>query len=115
MSRFFGKVGFAKLVETRPGIFTETYIERPYKGDLLKRSRNWSASDYLNDNLEISNEISLISDSFMDSNFGTIRYVKFKKQAFRITSANLDTERHRITLSIGGVFNVPESTEDTEG
>ena len=109
MARFYGDIGFAITEETRPGIFKETYVERKYKGDVLKSSRRWNQSEYLNDDLDIMNDISIIADKFANSHFGVMRYVRFMEQTFEITSATVDTERHRITLSLGGVFHVPIS------
>lgn len=114
MARFYGKVGFAVTREVRPGIFKEVYKEKYYKGDIVKSNRRWDAADKLNDDISINNDISIISDSFAMSHFGVMRYVRFKgrkgekDQLFEITSAMLDTDTHRITLSLGGVFNVPE-------
>ncbi len=109
MARFYGKIGFEITTETRPGVFKEHYEERSYKGDVIKNSRRWDSSDKLNDDLIISNDISIISDSFANANFGVMRYVRWMNQVFEITSASIDVERHRITLSLGGVFNVPNS------
>ena len=36
MTRFYVDIGFAITEETRPSIFKEKYIERKYKGDVLK-------------------------------------------------------------------------------
>lgn len=108
MARFSGKVGFAVTRETRPGVYKECYEERYYKGDVVKNSRSWDNSEYLNDNLTIHNEISIVADSFAKSHFGFMRYIRWMEQTFEITSATIDVERHRITLSLGGVFNVPD-------
>ena len=115
MARFYGAIGFAKMVEVRPGISKETYVERYYKGDILRNNRQWSPSEYLNDNININNEISIVADSFVNRHFGVMRYVRWMEQTFEITSATIDTERHRIVLSIGGVFNVPDPDDDAEG
>lgn len=109
MARFSGMVGFAVTEETRPGIYEEIYRERPYKGDVLRKSRQWSQSEYLNDDIVINNEISIVADSFATMNFGVMRYVRWLEQCFEITSASIDTERHRITLTLGGVFHVPDN------
>lgn len=109
MARFYGAVGFEILEETRPGIYTPTYRERNYKGDVVKSNRKWSPSESVNDNLDINNDISIISDSFALSNFGVMRYVRWMEQVFSIKSAMIDTERHRITLNLGGIFNVSNS------
>jgi len=114
MTRFYGAVGFSITKETRPGIFEETYVERMYKGDVIRNNRRWNQTEYLNDNIEIANDISIISDSFANAHFGVMRYVKWMEQTFEITSAILDVDRHRITLSIGGVFNVQNPLSENE-
>lgn len=114
MARFSGQVGFAVIEETKPGIFEEVYKERNYKGDVLSKRRSWSPSEHLNDDISISNEISIVSDSFAVMNFGVMRYVRWLKQCFSIESATLDTEKHRITLSLGGVFHVEDRDGDSE-
>lgn len=112
MARFYGAIGFEITKETRPGIYTETYIERMYKGDIIRSNRRWNNSEYLNDNLEVTNEISIFSDIFANAHFGSMRYVRLMGQTFEITSVTIDVERHRLVLSIGGVFNVPESIRE---
>lgn len=112
MARFYGAIGYEITEETRPGIYEETYIERMYKGDVIRNNRRWSSSEYLNDNLEINNEISVIADGFATTHFGSMRYVRWMKQTFEITSVTIDVERHRLVLSIGGVFNVPERVSE---
>lgn len=108
MARFYGSIGFAVMEETRPGIYEEVYKERLYKGDVVRRSRRWEATDTLNDDLSINNDISIISDTFAKANFGVMRYVHWMNQYFEIVSATIDVERHRINLSLGGIFNVPD-------
>lgn len=114
MARFYGAIGFSETVETRPGIFEEKYVERMYKGDIHRNTRQWSPSEHLNDNININNEISVIADSFINSHFGTMRYVRWMDQVFEITSATIDVDIHRITLSIGGIFNVPDIGSEAE-
>ena len=114
MARYYGAIGFAINEETKPGIFEEIYVERFYKGEVIRNNRQWSPSEHLNDNITINIEISIIADSFANCHFGVMRYIRWMNQAFEITSATIDVERHRITLSIGGVFNVPEPDEEAE-
>ena len=109
MARFYGKIGFSTSVETRPGIFEEQYIERPYKGTVERHSRRWNSSEHLNDDISISNDISIVADSFANSHFGVMRYVRWMNQCFEIESATIDVDTHRITLSLGGVFHATDS------
>lgn len=115
MARFSGMIGFSIDKEVRPGIFKETFVEKKYKGYVTRKSRGWDNSEYLNDTVNIQNEISVISDNFMNRHFGTMRYVRFMEQVFEITSATMDVDQHRITISLGGIFNVPDTSSDTEG
>ena len=109
MARFYGKIGYASTEEVKPGVHKEIYTERSYKGDVLTKRYNWQNSDYLNDDLVINNDISIISDNFATNNFGAMRYVRWMDQLFKITSATVDLDRHRITLSLGGIFNADDT------
>lgn len=115
MARFVGFIGFTMDEEVRPGIFKEIYKEKKYKGFITSKSRSWDNSEYLNDTLNIRNEINVIADDFMNRHFGAMRYVRWNGQAFEIASATIDVDQHKISLSLGGVFNVPESDTETEG
>lgn len=109
MARFYGNIGFSVSMETRPGIVEEKYVEKPYKGTIERRSRRWDSSEYLNDDLTISNDISIVADSFARSHFGVMRYVRWMDQCFEINTATIDSDTHRITLSLGGVFHATDS------
>lgn len=109
MARFYGQIGFSTIDETKPGIYKESYVERSYKGDVLNKKYRWQETDHLNDDISITNEISIISDKFANTHLGTMRYVRWLDQIFKIESANIDLDRHRITLSLGGIFNVENS------
>ena len=109
MAKFYGKIGYALLEEVKPGVYKETYTERSYKGDVLAKRYKWQNSDYLNDDFVINNDISIISDAFAINNFGAMRYIRWMNQLFKITSAIVDLDRHRITLSLGGVFNADDT------
>ena len=103
MAKFYGVIGFVETVETSPGIWEESAMERNYSGDVIKDSKRWQTGENLNDNLTINNKISIIADPFAYENFPMIRYVKWMGASWKIT--NIDVERPRLILSIGGVYN----------
>lgn len=103
MARFFGTVGYAETVETKPGVWEEQITERQYTGDVLHNSRKWVGSEYLNDNLEVSNRISIVADPFAYQNFQSIRFVEWMGTRWKVPT--VEVERPRLILSIGGVYN----------
>lgn len=103
MARFSGKIGFVITTETRPGIYEPTETERAYRGDLITRRVRVNLGDTLNPALTLSNEISVVADSFAVNNVGYMRYVYLNGIKWSIESASVAYPR--ITLSIGGIYN----------
>lgn len=107
MAKFYGVIGFAETVETDPGVWEERIVERSYYGDLIRNIRKLQSSTSVNDNIVISNEISIIADPYAEQNMYAMRYVVFKGNKWKIES--VDVNYPRLTLSIGGVYNVQQS------
>ena len=104
MAKWFGKIGYEMTVETAPGIMEESCIERPYYGELIRNNRRLqSSSEKLNDDINISNEISIIADPFACHNFHSIRYATFMGNRWKVT--NIDVQYPRLVLSLGGLYN----------
>lgn len=103
MAKFYGKIGYAETSETVPGVWTEVVTERDYFGDVVKASKRWQPGENLNDNLTVRNELSIVADPYAYANFHTMRYVKWMGAAWKIT--DIDVQRPRIHLKIGGVYN----------
>ena len=59
--RYYGNVGYAIPSETGLDIIEDTIIERSYYGDVLKNNRRWEKGEGVNDNLNISNRISIVA------------------------------------------------------
>lgn len=103
MAKFYGAIGYAETIETRPGVWEEQITERNYYGDLIRNTRRLESSGELNDNININNEISILSDPYAIDHFHTMRYVVFSGTKWKISS--VDIKYPRIVLSIGGVYN----------
>lgn len=74
MAKFYGKIGYANTVETKPGVYEEQIVERSYYGDLIRNTRRLQSADKVNDDINISNEISIVADPYATNNFHTMRY-----------------------------------------
>ena len=103
MAKFYGAVGYVEAVETAPDVFVEEATERMYKGDLLKNNRRLERGEGLNDNVTITNSISILSDPYADKHFYAIRYVKWRGQTWKVST--IDVEPPRLVLSLGGLYN----------
>ena len=103
MAKFYGVIGYAETVETRPGIWEKQITERHYYGDVTRNTRRFQSSDKLNDNINISNEISIVADPFANQNFHSMAYVEFMGAKWKIT--NVEVQYPRLILSIGDVYN----------
>lgn len=104
--KFYGMIGFAETEETRPGVFTETIVEKPYYGDITRNTKKWEAGEGLNDNLNVANDISIVADPFAYQHFHTIRYVTLYGGRWKVRA--VEVQRPRLILSLGGVYNGPE-------
>ena len=103
MAKFYGVIGYAITSETEPGIYEETIIERSYFGDLIKNTRRLQSSDKVNDDINISNSISIVADPYANENFHAMRYVEFMGAKWKIS--DVDVQYPRLVLTIGGVYN----------
>lgn len=103
MAKFYGVVGYVESVETAPGVYTEIATERKYYGDILKNVKKYVASEYLNDNLTISNSISILADAYAYDHFFAIRYVNWMGANWKVTE--VEVHRPRLILSLGEVYN----------
>lgn len=103
MAKWFGTIGYAETLETRPGVWAEQITKREYFGDLTRNTRRLQTTDRLNDDINISNEISIVSDPYANENFHSMRYAEFMGAKWKITS--VEVQYPRLILTLGGVWN----------
>lgn len=106
MARFYGPVGYVLTLpkEGSPDVFVETPVERFYKGELLKNFRALEKSEELNDDVRLSNQISITADPYALNHMFAMRYVKWMGAAWKVT--NVDASNYpRLILTLGGVYN----------
>lgn len=103
MAKYYGKIGYIKTVEIEPGIWEEQVIERSYYGDITRNTSRYQSSGGVNDDINISNTISIVADPFANENFQHMRYAEFMGAKWKIT--NVEVQRPRLILTIGGVYN----------
>ena len=103
MAKFYGAIGYAKTVETMPGVWTEQITERDYYGDVIRNSRRLQSSDKVNDDINISNQISILADPYAINNFHSMRYAEFMGTKWKISE--VEVQYPRLLLTLGGLYN----------
>ncbi len=105
MAKFFGEIGFATQVEASPGIWEDKIIEKQYYGDITRESRRFSASEQVLDNINLSNQVSIIADGYVTDNIQNLRYVRWLGGLWKISYVELKFPR--LVLELTGVYNGP--------
>lgn len=108
MAKFRGKVGYLitseKEIDGEPsGVWEETYNERIYYGDIQRNISRWESVGNLNDDISISNIISIVADPFAYENFQYIKYVEYMNTKWKVQS--VEVQQPRLLLTLGGVYN----------
>jgi hypothetical protein len=100
--KYYGAVGYITTVETRPGVWEETIVERMYSGDVSSIRRRLDGQK-VNDDVNISNQISIVADPYAFENFTAIRYIVWLNQKLKVT--NITVEPPRMIFEVGGLYN----------
>ena len=113
MARFYGAIGFMETVETRKGVYVEKITERNYFGEVTRDTYKFqTANEQKNDNLNISNDFSIVSDKYAMSNIPGIRYVTYMGAKWKVN--NVEVKFPRLILHVSDIYN-GEEVEDTDG
>ena len=102
MAKWFGKIGYAETEEISPGVWKEQIVEREYYGDLVRNTRRLQTADKINDDIIVSNELSIVSDPYAMNNFHAIRYVEFMGSEWKVSS--VEVSYPRLILTLGGLY-----------
>lgn len=104
MAKYFGHVGFVETVEKNPGVWKEDIVERTYSGDVIRNTYRWQTnSNSTNDDIGVSNQISILVDPYGYENFHKIRYIVWNNVKWKVSS--IDVQYPRLILDLGGVYN----------
>lgn len=105
MSKFYGVIGYAETYESpeQPGVWVNNIREIKYYGELTRNTRRLQGANKVNDDIDISNLLSIIADPYAVQNFHNMRYVEFMGTRWKINS--VEVQYPRLILTLGGVYN----------
>lgn len=104
MAKWYGTIGYdAETVETEPGIWEEQIVERKYYGDVYRQNRMLQNSGNVIDNVNISNQLSILADPYAQDHIYAMRYAEFQGAKWKIT--NVEVQLPRLIITLGGLYN----------
>ena len=103
MAKWYGNVGFSISEEYEPGSWEPSIVERPYFGDVI--SNRWKRQNLqgINDDINLSNQISIVADPYANNHCSAIVYVEFMGTNWKVS--DVEVQYPRLILNIGGVYN----------
>lgn len=103
MAKWYGIIGYVNKVETEPGVWEEEVIERTYYGDTIRNTRILQNSGDINDNVNITNQLSIVADPYANTHVYDMRYAEFQGTKWKVS--NVDVQYPRLVLTLGGLYN----------
>lgn len=115
MGKFCGKIGYAICEETQPGFAVEQIVEREYFGDMTRNYRRLESDTKINNDFNLSQDISIVADPFAYQHFTSMRYVRYMGNTWRIVG--VEEKYPRLVLTIGGLYDgeTLDGTSDDSG
>lgn len=109
MAKFFGEVGYGQTEENPAGsgVWVDVITEKSYFGDVVRNSRTALSGDKINDDLSVSNSISVLADPYAYENIFAIRYVRWMGALWKVSEAEIQSPR--LVLRLGGIYNGPKA------
>ena len=101
--RWYGKIGYGQDVEKPDGIWVKEITEKSYYGDVMRNNRRWGDTNSINGDLNISNQLSILSDPYIIANFHNIIYAEFMGTLWKVT--DVEVQYPRLTLTLGGEYH----------
>ena len=106
MAKFYGAIGYSEgSVETKPGVWVDDIVEHNYYGDVIRNSRQLTDGEKVNDDLSVSNSISIVADAYAREHFFAMRYIKWAGTLWKVDDVVVQSPR--LILRLGGVYHGP--------
>lgn len=104
MPKWYGKIAFSAQVEYEPGSWEDQIVEKSYYGDIISNRWKRENSGGVNDNINLSNQISIVADSFALNHITTILYLEYMGAKWKVSDVDC-SQYPRIILTVGGIYH----------
>ena len=111
MAKYYGMVGFGITIDRGQGYWEPSIEEHSYYGDVTRNTRRLDRrEDSTNDDINANNVISIVADAYATNHFFAIKYVTWMGTRWKVSDVEVDPDRPRLNLTLGGVYNGPEAS-----
>lgn len=106
--RFYGNVVYVEQVERedRPGVMVDKPTVRTVKGNVKKNFYRWKNNPNQStlDAENVSHIIEIVADPYAINHFGSMRYIEWLGQKWKIESVDASS-LPQLTIYVGGLYN----------
>lgn len=104
MAKWYGKIGFTVTEEIEPGMWVNNeLVTREYFGDVISNQWMRQNSGEVNDNIKISNQISIVADPYAVNHVSSMTWIEFSNEKWKVSK--VDVQYPRLIISLGEVWN----------
>ena len=89
-------------------MYKKQITEKSYYGDVIRNTRQVQEGEKVNEDLSVNNSISIVADAYASENFFAMTYIKWAG-AYWVVSDVDASQRPRLVLRLGGVYNGPKA------
>lgn len=101
-------VGYGETRETFPhsGVAEHVITERKLRGEVIRNTKTNVEGSNLNNDLTVSNSISVVADAYATEHFFAIQYAVMHGVRWEVVDVDA-SQPPRLILRLGGVYNGP--------
>lgn len=110
--KWYGQIGYRDNVEVEPGVWEDRITEVNKYGDVLRNFKSNQQGNKINEDIGISNQISILADPYLLESFHKITYITFGGAKWNVSS--VEVQYPRLIISLGSLYLEDEETEGNE-
>lgn len=96
--KYHGRLGFVLTEQTSPGTWTPRTEIREVSGDVLQRTIRETDAQTINPDLEFSQQISFLYDSFITQNMFVMEWIEWMGKKWKISKIDIRPPRMIVTM-----------------
>lgn len=112
--KWYGQLGYRDYVEVEPGIWEEVITEVNKYGDVLRNYSSNQQGAKINDDISVSNQISIIADPELLKSFHKIIYITFGGAKWRVSTVDA-SQYPRLIVTLGSLYIEEDAEDDDNG